>query len=215
MNQEKKQPDFSISSGLRHEMHLADWLNGEWGGFVSHNRRSDVRGPKVRLSRIGRDFPHDEDRAARKAIVDEFIPLLKEAYKNRDASERRSRISGEKLNKIRRTFGRLEKTMREYPLVRIPKFPELCDSWFATTGEKAREGWAVHVLFNMAKDGRLDNLKVCLRKDCGRWFIARRKDDKFCHTRCRVAHHQSDPEFKAQRAKLARERYHEVGRRAG
>jgi hypothetical protein len=215
MQKEQERPDFWISSGLQQEKQLAEWLNDEWETRVAYDRRNDRFGPEFRVSRIGGDYPHDEDSAARKTMVDEFIPLLKEAYKNRNAAERRQ-IPEEEFNNIRRIFGRLAKKVREYPLVRIPKFPELSDSWFATTGEKAREGWAVHVLFNIAKDGRLDNLKVCLRKGCGRWFIARRKDDDwFCSTKCRVAHNQSDPVFKAKHNEQARNAYAHRTRKPG
>jgi hypothetical protein len=50
----------------------------------------------------------------------------------------------------------------------------------------------------------LDRIRRCF---CGKFYYAKRIDTQYCSTTCRVRHHQSSPEFKAERRKKLREYY--------
>jgi len=60
-------------------------------------------------------------------------------------------------------------------------------------------------LTHLALRDELDRVRRCR---CGKYFFARRLDQVYCRTKCRVLYHQSSPEFKVKRRKYQREWYH-------
>jgi hypothetical protein len=100
---------------------------------------------------------------------------------------------------------RLERMLASYtikPTVPMPGHP----SMMLVVGENMTEAWAAHILRQMASAGVLDKLKQC-DCGCGKWFLKRRKNDRFFRNACRVRHHQADPDFKEKRRIRARELY--------
>ena len=88
------------------------------------------------------------------------------------------------------------------PMIPARKDPPV----FLVRGDNMTQVWAMYLLLQMASDGVLESLTQC---DCGcrRWFIKKRRCDRFASTRCRVRHHQSDKDFKEQHAAAARKNY--------
>jgi hypothetical protein len=192
--------DYIVQSGPEGEKQLAYWLNDDREEVI------DWSGVTKELVLARGDHPDYEGPGPRKTIVDNFLPLLRKVYDYGQDSTRFLRLSRDSVEMID-TFNELQLNLLEYPLVQIFMAPYITKCWFAATGDKAREAWAANILFNMAKEGRLETLRVCERNGCGRWFIARRKDGRFCRTKCRVAHYQSDPVFKAKHNEQARAAY--------
>jgi hypothetical protein len=63
---------------------------------------------------------------------------------------------------------------------------------------------AAMCVMRLAVRDELDRVRKC---HCGQYFLARRLDQIYCSTKCRVRYHQSSEEFKAQRRKYLREWY--------
>jgi len=63
---------------------------------------------------------------------------------------------------------------------------------------------AAMCVMHLAVRDELDRVRKC---DCGKFFLARRLDQLYCSTKCRVRYHQSSEEFKAKRRKYLREWY--------
>jgi hypothetical protein len=76
-----------------------------------------------------------------------------------------------------------------------------------TDGLRMNEHHAVAMLIDLTARGLLSDLKQCAWGDCGRWFLAKRKDQKFHDNQCKRKHVESSPEFKAHRAEYMRGRY--------
>jgi hypothetical protein len=72
-----------------------------------------------------------------------------------------------------------------------------------TNGEDAERATVMSVL-ELAERNELASVGSCR---CGRFFLARRSDQRHCSANCRVKEHQSSEEFKAERRKRDRERY--------
>jgi hypothetical protein len=72
-----------------------------------------------------------------------------------------------------------------------------------TDGEDAERA-AVMSALQLAERGELGSVKHCR---CGKFFLAKRSDQRHCSTNCRIREYQSSEEFKAERRKKDRERY--------
>jgi len=64
---------------------------------------------------------------------------------------------------------------------------------------------AVMCVTYLGSRDELDRIRKC---QCGKYFLARRLDQLYCQTKCRVRYHQSAADFKAKRRKYQREWYH-------
>lgn len=71
----------------------------------------------------------------------------------------------------------------------------------------ATESEAVGMLVSLAAEGQLYRIKHCDWRECEKWFIASRRDQRFCSEPCKRRHQRSSPEFKAHRAEYMRNRY--------
>jgi len=72
------------------------------------------------------------------------------------------------------------------------------------------ESEAVGMLVSLAADGLLDRIRRCGWRGCEKWFIASRRDQRFCSESCKRKHQRSSPEFKAHRAEYMRKRYEKL-----
>jgi hypothetical protein len=64
---------------------------------------------------------------------------------------------------------------------------------------------AVMCVTYLGSRDELDRIRKC---SCGKYFFARRLDQLYCQTKCRVRYHQSAADFKAKRRRYQREWYH-------
>jgi hypothetical protein len=64
---------------------------------------------------------------------------------------------------------------------------------------------AVMSVMNLGSRDELDRVRKC---HCGKYFFARRLDQLYCSTKCRVRYHQSSAEFKTKRRRYQRNWYH-------
>ena len=69
------------------------------------------------------------------------------------------------------------------------------------------EGDAIGMIVHMANEGTLDLFKRCAWRECQRWFVASRRDKRFCNESCKRRHQGSSAEFKEERRKYMRKRY--------
>jgi len=74
----------------------------------------------------------------------------------------------------------------------------------ARTGVEPDEIGAVMCVINLGARDELGDVRQC---KCKRYFLARRTDQLYCSTKCRVRYHQSSDEFKAKRREYLREWY--------
>jgi hypothetical protein len=72
-----------------------------------------------------------------------------------------------------------------------------------TNGEDAERA-AVMSALQLAERDELESVRQCR---CGKFFLAKRSDQRHCSMNCRVKEHQSSEEFKVKRRKADRERY--------
>jgi hypothetical protein len=95
---------------------------------------------------------------------------------------------------------------------RVFPFPEGFRMFYATTDTKGKprsegerdEIAAAMCVLRLAVSDELDRVRKC---DCEKYFLARRLDQIYCSTKCRVRYNQSSEEFKAKRRKYLREWY--------
>jgi len=105
----------------------------------------------------------------------------------------------------------------------------LCDRyWVSPRLKSTRDGWrmfyvstdanlktkdrvdpeeiaaAVYLIQLGTMGDELDRIRKCF---CGKFYYANRIDKDYCSTACRVRHHQSSPEFKAERRQKLRGYY--------
>jgi hypothetical protein len=64
---------------------------------------------------------------------------------------------------------------------------------------------AVMCVMHLGLRDEFERVRKC---SCGKFFFARRLDQLYCTTTCRVKYHQSSAQFKAKRRKYQREWYH-------
>jgi hypothetical protein len=72
------------------------------------------------------------------------------------------------------------------------------------------ESEAVGMLVSLAADGLLDRIRQCGWRECEKWYIASRRDQRFCSEPCKRKHQRSSPQFKAHRAEYMRKRYEKL-----
>jgi len=68
----------------------------------------------------------------------------------------------------------------------------------------AIESIAIHNSIELARRGLLQRILAC---ECGRWFFAKFKHQRFCSIRCRKRHHERSEDFKAARRLYMRRYY--------
>jgi hypothetical protein len=84
---------------------------------------------------------------------------------------------------------------------------------FASAALNARysrpvETGLVQPLLQTFQQHKINRIRRCLNERCSRWFYAQLSHKRFCCQRCKRKHHESTPEFKAQRRAYMRDRYH-------
>jgi hypothetical protein len=88
--------------------------------------------------------------------------------------------------------------------VRLGWVPAMSESEQRKTLGKAS---MIQVLCTLADDGALSRLRHCGSSDCGRWFMADRRNKEFCSVKCRRRHQASSEEFKAKRREYMKQNY--------
>jgi hypothetical protein len=178
----------------------------------------EIRGRKI-LDYLNSDSP--EDRKGRKRVqqlmttLHQGFPLLAE-YIEKYPDENEQNVGEgpqtEEFEKVVAKTDRLEaeicKQVAMYKReLRFSLVPRIEFNWAVPrpwTLAELRESGAVNALVSLAGDNLLPRIREC---ECGRWYFARFKHQRFCTSRCRDKHHQSSPEFKEGRRKYMRDYY--------
>jgi len=77
--------------------------------------------------------------------------------------------------------------------------------WIAKRGGVGGQANAILTLLDLAEAGLIDSLRRCEWKECGKWFIARFKHQRFDVAEHRILALQTDPARKEQRARKMRQ----------
>jgi hypothetical protein len=110
--------------------------------------------------------------------------------------------------KLSRLMNELNARLDEYP-TSVAFYINHGREWVfddgAVAGRRpAIESIAIHNSIELARRGLLQRIVAC---ECGRWFFAKFKHQRFCGSRCRKRHHQSSEAFKAARRVYMRRYY--------
>jgi hypothetical protein len=204
------------SRSIEEERRLVRWLNSEWDD------------PSARFEKWKReegplpDVPSEEDGPARSTILEEFLPRLMRVQSMPDSARealKRGRLAMKKFpGKYRNEEhaaheesgvadrARLVKMLKKHSI--LPTIPSAGNPVkLLVRGDNMTEVWAMYVLLQMASDGVIEQLAQC-DCGCGKWFIRKRRIDRFASTACRVRSHQMNPSVKEIRRAKARESYH-------
>lgn len=178
---------------------IVTWLNAA-KRKASHDRIERL------LDNLGRIWAWDASRRPaklRESTYSAEVPSLAE-FANEGVDD--SLDSWPEVRAVRKELGRHRFGLR---VVHNPRNPD--ENLTLVWDVKSELQRMLLLLVHLDELGQLWRIRRC--RQCRRWFCARKADHWQCSTRCRVALHQSSPEFKRVRAAYMRRRRKEESER--
>jgi len=147
-----------------------------------------------------------------KNLVEEIAQVNRLDVIHRGGSDERwTRVSAETVE-IVRVQKNIKKLLSSYPMT--PTLRIGPDGWLHTFDspsdidhERKLDYWVLGLVHEACEIGLLARLARCEYSRCRKWFFQRVEEQKFHSAKCRERAFKSTPEWKAYRAKKARDYY--------